>query len=278
MNSAASVAVRAPRTIAGRVKHFPWDMAHPGASGAATVAGVSDRWATFDCYGTLIDWEGGLRSVFRSLWPQIDADRLASLHHTIEPRVEERGELGYREVLARCLAAVAAIEDLEVPEGRRDALRDSLPSWPPFPEVPGALRELRARRWRLAILSNTDPELLASSIDALGVPIDVSITAADAGSYKPAPGHWERFFAGTGAHRGRHVHVAASLFHDIEPAHRLGLTAVWINRLGESSDIPRAAELPDLTDLPDILESFLSMPGSLISAGLLKRALRGRRR
>jgi 2-haloacid dehalogenase len=217
---------------------------------------MSDRWATFDCYGTLIDWEAGLRSAFRSLWPQIDADRLASLHHTVEPRVEEHGELGYREVLARCLAAVAAIEGLDVPAGREDALGDSLPSWPPFPDVPGSLRELRQRGWKVAILSNTDPDLLASSIDALGVPIDVAITAADTGSYKPAPGHWESFFAVTGAHRDRHVHVGASLFHDIEPAHRLGVTAVWINRLGESSDTPRAAELPDLTGLAETLERF----------------------
>jgi 2-haloacid dehalogenase len=217
---------------------------------------VSERWATFDCYGTLIDWEGGLRSAFRSLWPQLDADRLARLHHTVEPRVEEHGELSYREVLARCLAAVAAIEGLDAPTGRRNALGDSLPSWPPFPEVPGALREPRERGWRLAILSNTDPDLLATSIDALGVPIDVAITAADAGSYKPAPGHWERFFADTGADRDRHVHVGASLFHDIEPAHRMGMTTVWINRLGESSDIPRAAELPDLSDLPQVLEKL----------------------
>jgi 2-haloacid dehalogenase len=217
---------------------------------------VADRWATFDCYGTLIDWEGGLRSAFRSLWPHLDADRLASLHHTVEPRVEEHGELSYREVLVRCLAAVAAIESLDVPAGRQDALGDSLPSWPPFPEVPGALRELRDRGWRVAILSNTDPDLLATSIDALGVPIDVAITAVDAGSYKPAPGHWERFFADTGADRDRHVHVGASLFHDIAPAHRLGIAAVWINRLGESSDIPRAAELPDLSDLAEVLEEL----------------------
>jgi 2-haloacid dehalogenase len=217
---------------------------------------VTERWATFDCYGTLIDWEGGLRSACRDLWPQADADRLLSLHHTVEPRVQEHGELTYREVLGRSLVAVAAIEALTVPSGREDALADSLPSWPPFPEVPGALAELRERGWGLAILSNTDPELLATSIEAIGVPIDAAISAREAGSYKPAPGHWERFFADTGADRKRHVHVAASLFHDIEPAHRMGMPAVWINRLGQSGDVPRAAELPDLSGLPDAMDGI----------------------
>src|SRR4051812_1453153 len=121
---------------------------------------MAGRWATFDCYGTLIDWEGGLRAAFGALWPEAERDRLLRLHHTVEPRVQEHGELTYREVLARCLAAVSAIDGLPVPEGRRDALAESLPSWPPFPEVPGALAELRERGWRLAILSNTDPDLL----------------------------------------------------------------------------------------------------------------------
>jgi 2-haloacid dehalogenase len=168
--------------------------------------------------------------------------------------VQEQGELTYREVLARSLGAVAAIQALAVPEGRADALAESLPSWPPFPEAPAALAELREQGWRLAILSNTDPDLLAASVAALGVPFDALITAAEAGSYKPAPGHWERFFADTGAARVRHVHVAASLFHDIEPAARMGLEAIWINRLGESSQLPRAAELPELGGLPGVLD------------------------
>jgi 2-haloacid dehalogenase len=217
---------------------------------------MAGRWATFDCYGTLIDWESGLRDAFESFWPEASRDRLLRLHHTVEPRVQEHGELTYREVLARCLAAVAAIDDLALPDSRHDALAESLPSWPPFPEVTGALGELRKRGWRLAILSNTDPDLLAASVAALGVPFDALITASEAGSYKPAPEHWERFFADTGAALDRHVHVAASLFHDIEPTARMGLEAVWINRLGESSDIPRAAELPDLSGLPAVLDEL----------------------
>ena len=218
---------------------------------------MADRWATFDCYGTLIDWEGGLRSAFGALWPGADAELLLRLHHTIEPLVEQHGELSYREVLARSLAALAAIEGLEIPAGREEALAESLPSWPPFPEVPGALKELRERGWGLAVLSNTDPDLLTASMNAIGVSFDAAITAPDAGSYKPAPGHWERFFGETGAPRDRHVHVGASIFHDIEPAHRMGMRAIWINRLGDSSEVPRAAELPDLGGLAAALEDLL---------------------
>jgi 2-haloacid dehalogenase len=217
---------------------------------------MTERWATFDCYGTLIDWDAGLREALAELWPDADPDRLLGLHHVVEPRIQEHGGLTYREVLGRCLAAVAAIEGLDLPRPRASALADSLPDWPVFTEVPPALAGVRERGWRLAILSNTDPELLAASVEAIGVPFDVLVTAEEAGSYKPSPGHWERFFAQTGCERGRHVHVAASLFHDIVPAARMGLRAVWINRLGESSDVARAGELPSLCGLPGLLDGL----------------------
>ena len=93
------------------------------------------------------------------------------------------------------------------------------------------------------------------------MPVEVRITAAEAGSYKPAHGHWDRFLDRTGADRERHVHVAASLFHDIAPCAELGLRAVWINRLGETSDLPRAAELSDLSGLAGTLEALVSAGG-----------------
>jgi 2-haloacid dehalogenase len=180
---------------------------------------ASERWATFDCYGTLIDWDGGI------------GDALSSL--------------------------LAGDQELPLAEKDEYRLADSLPLWRPFPEVPGAIAELRGRGFSLGILSNTDPELLEVSLERIGVPVDLRITAAEAGSYKPAPGHWERFFEETGVDRESHVHVAASLYHDIEPANRLGLTAVWINRLREESDLPRAAELKDLSRLPEVLDEVV---------------------
>ena len=181
-------------------------------------------------------------------------------HHAVEHLVQEGRALPYREVLARCLESVGAIEGRPVSADTRFALAESLPSWPAFGDVPPALTELRARGWRLAILSNTDPDLLASSVRNIGVDVDLRVTAADAGSYKPAHGHWTRFFAQSGADPTRHVHVAASLFHDIAPAAELGIASVWINRLGESSDLPRAGELTSLAGLATVLDEVV--PGA----------------
>jgi 2-haloacid dehalogenase len=132
-----------------------------------------------------------------------------------------------------------------------------VPDWPAFTEVPAALRELKADGWRLAILSNTDPDLLQASLRQIGVEVDLAITAAEAGSYKPAHGHWRRFFQATHVDEQRHVHVAASLFHDIAPCQALGLTSVWINRLNETSQLHRAAELTDLRALPETLRRLV---------------------
>lgn len=217
-----------------------------------------DRWATFDCYGTLIDWMSGIRNTLADLWPEHDDELLLAAYHQIEPEVQRGRAVSYRQVLSESLERVAHREGLELADDDRQALGDSLPTWPPFPEVPVSLRELRARGWKLGILSNTDPELLDASFEVLGVPTEVRITAAEAGSYKPAHGHWQRFFEQTDADRDRHVHVAASLFHDIAPANELGLHAVWINRMHETSELPRAAELSDLSKLPETLDELVA--------------------
>ncbi|MGH3040906.1 MAG: HAD-IA family hydrolase [Gaiellaceae bacterium] len=218
---------------------------------------MGDRWATFDCYGTLVDWNGGIGSELARLWPDADADSLLERYHEIEPRVELDSALPYREALKESLVLLAEHEGLALPAEEEHALADSLPSWPVFPEVPGALAELRERGWRLVPLSNTDPDLLAASMEAIGVPFDGTVVAGEIGSYKPAHGHWRTFFERFGAASERHVHVAASLFHDIAPARELGIPAVWINRLHETSDLPRAAELTDLTHLPATLEEIV---------------------
>lgn len=171
--------------------------------------------------------------------------------------MELEGSLPYREVLRQSLVLLAESEGLDLPADEGNALADSLPEWPVFPEVPGSLAELRERGWHLVPLSNTDPELLAASMEAIGVPFDGSVVAGEIGSYKPAHGHWRTFYERFDADPDRHVHVAASLFHDIAPARELGIPAVWINRLAETSDLPRRAELADLSRLPDTVDEIV---------------------
>ena len=215
-----------------------------------------ERWATFDCYGTLVDWNGGIRTVLADVFGDGEADRLLHRYHELEPQLEADGQLPYREVLTRGLRQLADEEgiDLEDPA----ALADSLPSWQPFPEVRASLEEARARGWRLAILSNTDPDYIAASKELIGVPFDETVVASEIGSYKPAPGHWDEFFRRTGADRAGHVHVAASLFHDIGPVNELGLPSVWINRLAERPGPQPDRELPDLNGLADTLDELVS--------------------
>ena len=219
---------------------------------------AATRWATFDCYGTLIDWNGGIGGELARLFRDGSLPRLLERYHELEPEVQaEDPERSYRTVLALTLQRLAAGEDLELPDGEADALARSLPSWPPFPEAPAELEEARSRGWRLAILSNTDRDFIAASKARLGVPFDETIVASEIGSYKPGHRHWSEFFARTHADRDRHVHVAASLFHDIAPANELGLRSVWVNRLGETAGPQPTREVSDLTGLADVLDELV---------------------
>jgi 2-haloacid dehalogenase len=198
-----------------------------------------DRWATFDCYGTLIDWNAGIRSVV--------GDELLGRYHKLEPEVEaERPTLSYRDVMREVLRRLG-VDDA-------DALGRSLPSWPVFPEVTDALTEARSRGWKLAILSNTDREFIEASMARIGVPFEFSIVASEIGSYKPALGHWQAFEERIG--RRPSVHVGASHFHDVVPSIALGIPTVWVNRLAEHADIRPTRELNDLSRLSAVLDEI----------------------
>ncbi len=210
-----------------------------------------ERWATFDCYGTLIDWNGGIGRELERLFGAARGGELLHTYHELEPQIQrEDPSRSYREVMAVALARLGA------PAAEQDALSRSLPEWDPFPEVPAALEEARASGWRLAVLSNTDRDLLDASLVRIGVEFDESVVASEIGSYKPATAHWDEFFARSGADRDHHVHVAASLFHDIAPASALGLRTIWINRLGEEAEPQPDVELHSLTGLADSLDSL----------------------
>jgi 2-haloacid dehalogenase len=200
---------------------------------------MADRWATFDCYGTLVDWSAGLRAA-------LGGDEPLARYHELEPGVQaEDPTRSYRDVLSETARRV----------GVATSPADTLPSWPVFPEAPAALEEARARGWKLAALSNSDRDLIDASLSAIGVPFELAIVASEIGSYKPAHGHWLAFERQVG--RMPDVHVAQSHFHDVVPATALGIPTVWINRLGETGDPAPTRELPDLRGLADTLDAIV---------------------
>ena len=198
---------------------------------------VAERYATFDCYGTLIDWNSGLRAALGS-------DELLRRYHEVEPEVErESPGMPYREVMGEAARRIGAPDP-----------SDTLPGWQPFPEVRAALEHAREDGWKLVILSNTDRDYIEASMARIGVPFERAIVASEIGSYKPAPGHWRAFERETG--RLPDVHVAASLFHDVEPANELGVQSVWVNRLGEEPGPRPTREIPDISSLPEVLREL----------------------
>ena len=218
---------------------------------------MAERWATFDCYGTIVDWNAGIRGELEKLFGVEHADRLLARYHELEPEIQAANPgHSYREVLTIALEQLAEEEGLMLPEGEASALARSLPSWPVFDDAPKALSEAKSRGWRLAILSNTDRDLIEASMAAIGVDFDDSIVAGDIGSYKPSPGHWKVFRE---QHEGdvEHVHVAQSLFHDIGPTSELGIPNVWINRLGEPADERPDRTLDSLAGLADALDELV---------------------
>ncbi len=211
---------------------------------------------TFDCYGTLIDWETGLVTAMRAqLGPGIarvgDEELLAAF-----AAVEHGAEVPYRryrEVLAHCIREVGARFRATVTDAQAGAFGGSVGEWPAFPDSPAALRSLRLR-FRLAVITNCDDDLFAASQRRLGVEFDQVITAQQVGSYKPDLRNFHVAHARIGLPPERILHVAQSLYHDHVPAKRLGMTTVWINRRagkGGGGATPPAESTPDAV-FPDL--------------------------
>jgi 2-haloacid dehalogenase len=163
-------------------------------------------WVTFDCYGTLADWLGGMRD---ALTPHVgagDAERLLHAYHDLEADVEAQDPApAYRTVLTETLRRAAERDGIELPPGSETALVDHWHELPIFDDVGPALAELRENGWSLAILSNCDDDLLATTLERMPVPFDLTVTAEQVGSYKPAAGHWEAFAQRTDAAAARRL-------------------------------------------------------------------------
>ena len=213
---------------------------------------------TFDCYGTLIDWQRGIGDALvgaaRRAGVDIERERALGIYHEIEPAVQAAAFRPYREVLAETARRVADALGwvMEDEEARRFAAE--LPDWPPFADTDEALARLAGAGYTLGILSNVDDDLLAGTLQHFSTPIDMLVTAQQVRSYKPARGHFLEARQRIGARRW--LHAAQSLFHDVRPCNELGIPVVWVNRLDERrpEDGPAPlAEVPTLAALADLL-------------------------
>ncbi len=211
---------------------------------------------TFDCYGTLIDWEGGIAGAFTravvGTGSRLDPHTVLAAYERIEPVVQAEKYQSYREVLTESARRVARELGWALPEARVGFLAESLPFWIPFPDTNAALERLFRAGYQLGILSNVDDDLLVETRKHFTVPIDLIVTAQQVRSYKPADGHFIAARERIGGQRW--LHAARSHFHDVTPCRRLGVPVAWINRAGEPRRQPRPdRELPTLTELADWL-------------------------
>ncbi|GAA5119620.1 HAD-IA family hydrolase [Pseudonocardia adelaidensis] len=214
------------------------------------------RWATFDCFGTLVDWRHGIANGIDLLFPG-QGRTLVEAYNGHERAVQtESPGMRYRDVMAEALRRAARDARLDLRPDDTHVLGDTIAYWPVFPDVAANLTELRAAGWRIALLTNCDQDIIGETQRRLGAPVDTVVTAEMVGSYKPNHNHFTRFEESFGATRDRWVHVAQSYFHDMEPAKALDVPRVWINRYSDVRDPSIAdAVLPDLSAVVETVES-----------------------
>ena len=213
------------------------------------------RWISFDCYGTLIDWETGISSavgeILRPHGIVKTRSEILELFADVEPRVQDSHTyLEYRRVLRDVMAIIGRELGIVLTDSELGCLADTLPEWPVFPEVVSALKALGVQH-DLAVISNVDDDLFSGTADALNVEFSCVVTSQEVQSYKPNPRNFELALERMAVERGRWIHVAESLFHDIGPANRLGIASVWVNRTDRGGATRPTDAVPDLV-VPDL--------------------------
>jgi len=210
------------------------------------------RAITFDCYGTLIDWEtgllGALRPVLRAHGSKLRDEQILALYPELEPAAQNPYRR-YREVLQEVMRGFGKRLGFQVSEAEARSLPDSLKDWQPFPDTVDALQKLQAR-FRLAIISNTDDDLFAGTAPHLQVKFDQVITAEQAGAYKPSLAPFRLALERLGLPKEQVLHAGQSVYHDVVPARSLGLATVLVRRRG-SGATRVLADKPDL-EVPDL--------------------------
>ena len=215
------------------------------------------RAISFDCYGTLIDWETGILAALRTVLDRhgiaSSDNRLLELFALAESEAERQPYRPYKEVLRRVMRRLAGELGFTPSAAEEECLVESVPQWTPFPDAVQALRQLKTR-FRLLVISNIDDDLFQATGRHLGVEFDIVTTAEQVRSYKPETAHFTATLDRLALPPETLLHVAQSLFHDIAPARRLGLSTVWVNRRAGKTGAgatPAATARPDL-EVPDL--------------------------
>lgn len=190
---------------------------------------------TFDCYGTLIDWRKGIEVNLGEMLRKNGLPSGVEVFPTyLRFEAEEEGQYkSYKQVLRDTATKVARHLNVSIEEDDANRFAASVPSWPPFSDTVESLKELGRRGYKRIILSNIDRGILNGTVLQSGLDADGFITAEDVGSYKPAYGHWNRFFQEYEASKDTTLHVAQSIYHDITPCSKLAISTAWINRYFE---------------------------------------------
>ena len=213
------------------------------------------EWVSFDCYGTLADWETGISTAvgeaLASRGMEKSKAEILEAFAAAEPRVQASAAYAeYRQVLRQVMGSIGDELGFQCTGAELGCLADSLPRWPIFPEAAEALQTLKSR-YKLAIISNVDDDLFAGTAEALGVEFDAVVTSEQVRSYKPDLCNFHTALERMGVKKEGLLHVAESLYHDIDPANSLGITCVWVNRAGRGGGTRRTNAVPDL-EVPDL--------------------------
>jgi 2-haloacid dehalogenase len=231
---------------------------------------VADKWLTFDCYGTVADWNTGMGGALAGLAgvSEADAGRLLAAYHQAELEIEAGpGWRPYREVLTAGLARAAARAQVRLPRGGEEAFVRAWPDMPVFGDAGAALNTLRERGWRLAFLTNCDEDLFATTRTRLPAPFDLWVTAEEVRGYKPDLAHFRTFAEKTGATAANWIHVANSWVLDMLPAARMGLRTVWVDRdlTGHPAKLADR-RVSSMRRLPEAVSDVSAVPARAIPA------------
>jgi 2-haloacid dehalogenase len=208
------------------------------------------EYLSFDCYGTLIDWESGilgyLLPLLRDKGCKVSGEEILRLYSEFEPRQQEAPYRSYREVLASVVRDLARELGVHVSAKEAGGFAESIRGWEPFSDTVPALARLKSG-YKLAVLSNIDDDLFAFTAPKLQVELDFVVTAQQAQGYKPSLRNFEMLLDRLGVKKERLLHVAESLYHDVVPARALGIAAVWVNRRqGKAAATRLVSAHPDL--------------------------------